>query len=72
MPKKPDIEDLFLKVLFRKFESCRLGNLHLMIDWECKQAYEGLKGCYYGYNHIRKISHRKNITAKINQGYKSN
>ena len=43
-----------------------------MKDWECKQACEGLKGCYYGYNHIRTTSHRKNITAKINQGYKSN
>ncbi|KAB0390773.1 hypothetical protein E2I00_006310, partial [Balaenoptera physalus] len=38
MPKKSGIEDLFLKVLFRKFESCHLGNLHLMKDWECKQA----------------------------------
>ncbi|TEA24418.1 hypothetical protein DBR06_SOUSAS11610002, partial [Sousa chinensis] len=49
------IKEFSQKVLLRKFESCRLGNLNITEDWECKQACQGLKGRDYGNNHIETI-----------------
>ena len=63
--KKPCIEGLFVNVL-GNYESCHLGNLYLMKDWECKGAREGQKGCYYGCNQIGTVTHNENIIAKRN------
>ncbi|XP_057406416.1 KRAB domain-containing protein 5-like, partial [Balaenoptera acutorostrata] len=65
LPKKPDIEDLFKKVLLGKYRSCGLGNLYLMKDWDCKGECEGHL-VYAANNHSNHFEYRIGLNLHSN------
>uniref|UniRef100_A0A8D1P3Z3 Uncharacterized protein n=2 Tax=Sus scrofa TaxID=9823 RepID=A0A8D1P3Z3_PIG len=72
MPHKPGMEHFLQTMLLGKYESSPVGTFDVIIGSEGKGACEGQEGCYDAHAPTGTFIHKENVTAKRDQGCKSN